>query len=425
MIRQFWVENYLSVKDRQTIDFTAKNPSSVMTATMPDDTHLYKLGIFYGANASGKSNILVAIDEIFHILISPSTDSTKEISRHFPFMLTKEMPVKMFVSFYANGIRYDYELEFNNRFILKENLFYYPNKSRSLFYNRKFIGEGIQAKIEFGPSLKLHKATQTSIIENTLNNHSVLSVWRKNSFKEDIEPFIQLHKYITEHYHDIDGDSERGITEELSLVSTSKKKHQFFDIMLRKADLNIMNFRLVTKERNLPAEAKEQIANSDIPETFKERLLNPVEKSVLFTNESDEGSFEVPLSLQSMGTIKYIQRLSHLYDMITANHVYLLDELGEDLHHDLLMYYLNVFLFNSDQSQLIFTSQETALLSEDTFNENRGTVWFVDKNPHSASSEYSRGDSFGLHKNMSLHKSYEVGRLGAKPDFGSFFIDLE
>lgn len=94
MIRQFWVENYLSVKDRQTIDFTAKNPSSVMTATMPDGTNLYKLGIFYGANASGKSNILVAIDEIFHILISPSTDSTEEISKHFPFMLTNNSSLK-------------------------------------------------------------------------------------------------------------------------------------------------------------------------------------------------------------------------------------------------------------------------------------------------------------------------------------------
>lgn len=111
--------------------------------------------------------------------------------------------------------------------------------------------------------------------------------------------------------------------------------------------------------------------------------------------------------------------------MITSSHVYYLDELGEDLHYDLLYYYLNVFIFNSDKSQLIITSQETTLLSQDLINENRGVVWFVEKNRDTASSEYSRGDSFGLHKNLSLYNSYRIGRLGAKPELGSIFINLE
>ena len=114
-----------------------------------------------------------------------------------------------------------------------------------------------------------------------------------------------------------------------------------------------------------------------------------------------------------------------LYDMITNSHVYYLDELGEDLHNDLLYYYLNVFIFNSEKSQLIITSQETTLLSQDLINENRGVVWFVEKNKETASSEYSRGDSFGLHKNLSLYNSYRIGRLGAKPELGSIFINLE
>jgi len=97
----------------------------------------------------------------------------------------------------------------------------------------------------------------------------------------------------------------------------------------------------------------------------------------------------------------------------------------EDLHNDLLYYYLNVFIFNSEKSQLIITSQETTLLSQDLINENRGVVWFVEKNKETASSEYSRGDSFGLHKNLSLYNSYRIGRLGAKPELGSIFINLE
>lgn len=87
--------------------------------------------------------------------------------------------------------------------------------------------------------------------------------------------------------------------------------------------------------------------------------------------------------------------------MVTSSHVYYLDELGEDAsRYDLLFYYLNVFLFNSDKSQLIITKWETALLSQDLINDNRGVVWFVEKNKETASSEYSRGDSFGLHKSI-------------------------
>ena len=64
-------------------------------------------------------------------------------------------------------------------------------------------------------------------------------------------------------------------------------------------------------------------------------------------------------------------------------------------------------------------------VSQDMINENRGVVWFVEKNKETASSEYARGDSFGLHKNLSLYNSYRIGRLGAKPELGSIFINLE
>ena len=161
------------------------------------------------------------------------------------------------------------------------------------------------------------------------------------------------------------------------------------------------------------------------PYDEQEPLLKPTADSVAFVNHSNDGDFDIPLKWQSKGTIKYIRILDALYDMITSSHVYYLDELGEDLHNDLLYYYLNVFLFNSDKSQLIITSQETTLLSQDLINENRGVVWFVEKNKETASSEYSRGDSFGLHKNLSLYNSYRIGRLGAKPELGSIFINLE
>lgn len=271
-----------------------------------------------------------------------------KIARCIPFALSKDEPTEMFVSFYAEGIRYDYQVKFDVNHILREELNYYPKGSKALFYERNYKGENLQADIKFGVSLRVLQKNQDSIRENTLNNHSVLSVCLKNTFKEDIEPLAKLHSYLMTHYHHVDGDAEsKGTVEILKSAYEDGKKH------------------------------------------------------------------------------KFIRILDTLYDLISGNHIYYLDELGEDLHYDLLFYYLNIFLFNSDQSQLLITSQETTLLSQDMINENRGAVWFVEKNKDTAASEYSRGDSYGLHKNLSLYNSYRIGRLGAKPELGSIFVDLE
>jgi len=425
MIRDFWVKNYLSIRDKQELNFLAKGPSSELVTEVTDGVFLYKLGILYGSNASGKSNMLIALNEVFRILVLPKSDATKRINGSIPFILTKNEPIEMHVSFYANGIRYDYDVSFNEKYILNEVLYYYPNKSKSLFYERSFFGENIQADVKFGTSLKLQVKTQESIRENTLNNHSVLSVCSKAALKEDIAPFNMLYNWIMDNYHDVDGDGEKGIVEILKNAYNTPPKRKFYNTMLQKADLNILEYRPIVEDRFIPSEYRERIQKENIPEEMKEALIKPTADSVAFVNHSNDGDFDIPLKWQSKGTLKYIRILDALYDMITSSHVYYLDELGEDLHNDLLYYYLNVFLFNSDKSQLIITSQETTLLSQDLINENRGVVWFVEKNKETASSEYSRGDSFGLHKNLSLYNSYRIGRLGAKPELGSIFINLE
>ena len=425
MIRDFWVKNYLSIRDKQELSFLAKGPSSELVTEVADGVFLYKLGVLYGANASGKSNMLIALNEVFRLLVLPKSDATQRINGGIPFILTKNAPIEMHVSFYANGIRYDYDVAFNEKYILNEVLYYYPKKSKSLFYERSFVGENIQADVKFGPSLNLQVKTQKSIRENTLNNHSVLSVCSKAALKEDIAPFNVLHSWIMDNYHDVDGDGEKGIVEILKDAYNTPPKRKFYNTMLQKADLNILEYRPIIEDRFVPTEYRERIQKENIPQEMKEALLKPTADSVAFVNHSINGDFDIPLKWQSKGTIKYIRILDALYDMITSSHVYYLDELGEDLHNDLLYYYLNVFIFNSDKSQLIITSQETTLLSQDLINENRGVVWFVEKNKETASSEYARGDSFGLHKNLSIYNSYRIGRLGAKPELGSIFINLE
>ena len=426
MIRDFWAQNYLSIRDKQGISFVSKSKDEFLNVEIAPGVYLNKLGILYGANASGKSNMLYAIQGVFKLLYVSRTDINDKVISWPPFELTKDNPIKMFVSFYADSVRYDYNVEYCSDHIINESFLYYPNGSKSLFYRRTYRGQNVRADIKFGKSLKMKTKTQNSIKENTLNNHSVLSTFRKVSFDEDIQPIAIVFRWIEKYVHDINGDSEKNIVEELSDVFHDKKRFVFYKKMLKKADLNISSFRPIAIDKEVPQKLQEMVMqNATLPDVIKRKLLKSQDEDILFINNSKNGDFEISMRLQSKGTSRYLTELAFLYDLITDNHIYLLDELGEDLHYDLLLYYLNVFIYNSDKSQLIFTSQETALLAEDLLNEHRDLVWFVEKDHDTASSQYSRGDSFGLHKNLSLYNSYKIGRLGAKPELGSPFIDFE
>ena len=426
MIRDFWVENYLSIRDRQSISFVSKSASDFLNVEITPGVYLNKIGILYGANASGKSNMLFAIQNIFNILYNSQTDISEKVTTARPFELTKDKSTKMHITFYAESIRYDYDVEYFTDYIVKETLYYYPNGSKSLFYERTFKGEGIQAEIKFGQSLDLKVETQKTLKENTLNNHSVLSAYRKVSLKEDIQPIATLFRWIEEHIHEINADNVKNPVEELKEVFNDEKRKKFYQTMLKKADLNISDFRPITVPRIISQKMRKMILDdATMPESVKNNFLNDAYEDIVFTNNSEDGDFEIPRQLQSMGTMQYIKSLHYLYDLITGNYIYLLDELDEDMHYDLVLYFLNVFLFNSDKSQLVFTSQETALLAEDLLNEHRDLVWFVEKDHKTASSVYSRADSYGLHKNLSLYNSYKIGRLGAKPELGSPFINLD
>ena len=94
MIRDFWVKNYLSIRDKQELSFVAKGPSSELVSEVAEGVFLYKLGILYGSSASGKSNMLIALNEVFRILVIPKSEATKRIDGSIPFILTKNDPLR-------------------------------------------------------------------------------------------------------------------------------------------------------------------------------------------------------------------------------------------------------------------------------------------------------------------------------------------
>lgn len=98
----------------------------------------------------------------------------------------------------------------------------------------------------------------------------------------------------------------------------------------------------------------------------------------------------------------------------------LCDELENSLHYDLFTHIIKTFLVNSDRAQLIFSTHSLMLLDEDFIR--RDMVNFASKN-ESGATEIYRAKDFGLHKEVSILNAYRAGKLGAKPQLGSIFID--
>ena len=409
MIREFWADNYKSIRDKQVLNFECRsNEDTVASVEMSNGVRLNKLGIIYGANASGKSNLLYALQNVFDVLYHSCAKKEEKVHGAGPFALRLNDPTTLYVSFYANHIRYDYQVAYHSNYIDSEELYYYPNSSKALFYERKFTTLDTQANIRFGNSVKLLAKTADAIVQNTLNNHSVLSTFQKLALGDDAKEIATLYNWVGNHIHEVNGDYVDEFSTQIGKVNSDDKKKRFYLQMLKKADFNILHFTYSVEE---------------FP--WKENSSMMLRKEyVRFLNGSANGQFYLNDYDQSKGTKRYLMILNFLYDMVMENHVYLMDELDVELHFDLLLHFLNVFLYNSDESQLIFTSQEILLLKEDFLNENRNLVWFAEKSTESAASSFTRADQFGLHKNLSLFRSYKIGKLGAVPTLGSFLLDL-
>lgn len=415
MIQEFRVRNFMSIKEEQILSFEAtKDLTSreYLTYQVKPTVSLLKMVILYGANASGKSNVLLALQNMWELLCNPATKKDEKIN-YEPFALNQEEPTSFSCIFYIDTVKYEYSVSFNNRFVLKEKMEYAPNGVLSLFYQREFVGEDCVPSIEFGRLLNLSAKTKNAIISNTLNNHTVLSTYAKISVEV---PAIRLvHDWIVTNVHEIEGESVMDVAES---VLENEEKRNFFLKYLSKADFNISNIQI--EEKEMPEEIKTEILNTKaLPEDVKKRLLAEKNEDVVFTHRTNSGVFSLSGRLQSLGTLRYFIFLERLYNMTKGNHIYLYDEFERGMHYDLFVYYLSFFMMHTQASQMILATHDQMLLDEEFIR--RDMVWFTEKSKETGATELYSATDFGLHKNVSLYNAYKIGKLGAKPQLGSIF----
>lgn len=127
MIQEFSLKNFLSFNDKQTVSFLASSDKTLLdelTYEPKKGVKLLKLLMIYGANASGKSNFLIAIQTLWMLLISPEEKENENIEFYKPFELNKNDSTEFEIIFWIGERKFKYKVEFNEEVIIYEKMDY-------------------------------------------------------------------------------------------------------------------------------------------------------------------------------------------------------------------------------------------------------------------------------------------------------------
>ena len=186
MIAEFTIENFFSIKSPQKISFEPSSDtfmSDEYSYEVKDGIKLLKVGIIYGANASGKTNILNAV-EFFRMLVLRMPKDRNEKTGVVPFMLddmSRNERTKMSMVFYIGQSKYILTFELDAKYIHSETLIVYDSIRPTKLYSRSYDAATDSTTIDFGVNLKMTKKSQDVISGNTINNSSVLAAFGKSN----------------------------------------------------------------------------------------------------------------------------------------------------------------------------------------------------------------------------------------------------
>ena len=410
MIVNFSIQNFGSIKDEQTLSFEA-DASKHLEDTYVVHTagkRLLKLALIYGANASGKTTVLKALDFLRDLVLKPKEKKT-DILHFDPFLFdvqTSQEPTELSIEFVHEEVCYQYEVAFTRQAIISEAL-YIDTFDKVLVYSRTTDIEEQLTKINFGDKIILDKNAQQVLELNTLWNNTVLggflktninleefrrvADWFQNYLKPIVAPDTKLDTYITNKIDD------KKIT-----------KDEILEI-LKKADFNISDM-IVRK--------KEEIVPENLPRFFKVRI----DRRIIFQHKIDNVFYSLPMEKESEGTKRFYGFAGLLALLIKTPTIFPIDELESSLHPDLYTHFLLSFLQNAQHSQLIATTHNRELLGDSDIFRN-DVIWFTDKGEDCATELYSLAD-FDTSTIKNILNAYKIGKFSAVPRLSDTFIDV-
>ena len=431
MILEFSIENFFSIKSEQKLSF---EPSADTFMTdeysyeVKEGVRLLKVGIIYGANASGKTNILNAI-EFFKTLVLRMPKDRNEETGVVPFMLddtSRNKMTKMSMVFYINQSKYILSFELDAKHIYSEILIVYDSIRPTKLYHRSYDAATDSTTIDFGANLKMTKKSQDVISGNTINNCSVLAAFGKSNVERT--KLNAVYDYFAKQVTDVLTPRtllSRYVKSLLDKDETGDLK-KFILNFLKASDFNIEDVTLREEEEPITSEWEQLIQNAPFDKEAKAEMLRRgkiTHTELTFKHKAGDKVYDLSEEYESNGTMRFLGMAAILNFLLKGNRFLSIDEVETSIHYELLAYFLKVFLANSNgTSQILLTTHDINLLNEDFIR--RDTIWFTDKD-ELGETKIVRLSSMGLHKNLSPYNAYKQGKLVKLPFLGSQYINLD
>jgi hypothetical protein len=425
MIQLFKAKNFLSIREEQTLDFTASSDKTYeeYTVTTINNVRISKIGIVYGSNASGKSNILKALSWLFDFMTSDEQRKPSQGTGLTPFLLdekSRNEKSSFDLVFYANDIKFEYHLVLDSDRIYEEALYSYPNGRKAKFFERTRDEEKGNSKITFGDLLRLNPTQKLYIKIKCIDNIPVMTAYQTSNVEKSgiLDSLIKYIGAVVPPALTIDVDLSLFANRSIKNDDECKK---FIAQMLVKADFNISNFYVKEEKVDFSDDEIEKLKQfAKLMQRDMPQLDDFTKEELFFTHRTPSYTGDFSYNVESRGTQRMYGLLSILYFLIKNNIILISDEFENSLHYDLFTYFIKTFLANSPSGQMIFSTHNLLLLDEDYIR--RDMIFFASKNEYGATQIY-RAKDFGLHKDVSILNAYRNGKLGAIPQLGSIFVD--
>ena len=432
MIAEFKIRNFYSLRDEQTLSFIPTNDDTsrdIYTEEVADGVSLLKIGCIYGSNASGKTNILKALDFFTQFMINDDLNKGDEIGV-VPFLLddvSRRERTQFEMTFYLNREKYRLNLVLDNRVIYEETLQVYSSVQPTLLYKRTYNAEKDATDIVFGGKVGLVKKSREAIEGNTFNKRTVIAAFGKSNVEKSrlnlvYDFFSQRIAPIMYPQSSLMGFTKRRITKD-----RDGKLKKFILHFLKASDFNISDIAIHEEEVSITPEMELMIKNtSGMPEKAKEEILKKGtlrSDEMFFVHHTSNGDKELGEELESRGTKRYMGLATILYNLLVHGVILPIDEIETSIHYELLSYFIKVFLVNSKRGgQLIVSTHDINLLDEDYIR--RDVIWFTDKND-CGETQLIRLSTLGLHKTLSVYNAYKQEKLVDLPFLDSIYMDMD
>lgn len=403
MVLEIRLSNFFSIKEEVSIDFRAASIKSANARSLADnvfrhlDTDVLKTVVLYGANASGKSNVIKAI-RFCNAMVFEShlhNENTTFNFKPFKFDNCHRKPSTYFIRFVSNGIEYEYAFSLTQNQIVTESLYFYPKgRIKEVFTRDERKGTSKSDIYTFGDVIR----RPMDVAENT--SRKTLFISRASQMDRDIP------KEIFNYFHSTFILQYPGFGKSMIESLSKENKQQLIDA-LKVADSDIVD----VKFKSLKQPGKNINANLDTLTLTVEDVVQESLQITTYHKRNPQAGFDF-LTEESQGTIKLFFIMLAVLHIVKNNKILLIDEIEESLHPRIIEYIFNFFRAG-ERAQLLCTTHNTRFLNLKKMRKDQ--IYFINKKEDASTDVYSLYDYSDFRDTMDLEKAYLQGRFDAIP----------